>query len=217
MIDGINRTILLLPLMAPILFSGCVSQSGYDALQSEYDALKAQNLNLQQQIARDNAQIRRLQGVINYTVNSDLLFPAAGWQMYAQGEQVIAKIASQLAPTQQNKLLVSAYTDNAPIGPGLKRTGITSNLDLSQKQAESVAQFLISQGVKPDLVSVQGFGDANPAASNDTATGRTQNRRVEIALETEEGVGPPPAPAILPSRFSRALHNTRHANLLHTE
>jgi outer membrane protein OmpA-like peptidoglycan-associated protein len=41
---------------------------------------------------------------------------------------------------------------------------------------------MISQGVNPSLVSTQGFGDANPVASNDTADGRAQNRRVEIML-----------------------------------
>jgi chemotaxis protein MotB len=45
-----------------------------------------------------------------------------------------------------------------------------------------VKQYLISQGVKPDLVAAQGFGDANPAAPNDTPQGRAQNRRVELSL-----------------------------------
>jgi outer membrane protein OmpA-like peptidoglycan-associated protein len=45
-----------------------------------------------------------------------------------------------------------------------------------------VRQYLILQGVKPDLVSAQGFGDRNPVASNDTAQGRAQNRRVELTL-----------------------------------
>jgi chemotaxis protein MotB len=41
---------------------------------------------------------------------------------------------------------------------------------------------MISQGVKPNLVSAQGFGDADPVASNDTPQGRAQNRRVEQTL-----------------------------------
>jgi chemotaxis protein MotB len=64
----------------------------------------------------------------------------------------------------------------------LERQGITSNQDLSQKRAEDVMQFLISQGVKPELISAQGFGDANPVASNDTPQGRAQNRRVELSV-----------------------------------
>jgi chemotaxis protein MotB len=45
-----------------------------------------------------------------------------------------------------------------------------------------VMAYLVSQGVKPDLVSAQGFGDTNPVAPNDTAQGRAQNRRVELSL-----------------------------------
>lgn len=69
-----------------------------------------------------------------------------------------------------------------PIGPELRDRGITSNEVLSQMRADSVMQFLISQGVKPDLVAAKGFGDADPVASNATAEGRAKNRRVELSL-----------------------------------
>ncbi len=130
----------------------------------------------------NKAQICRLQGAIKYTVNSDLLFPSGDWQMSDRGKQIISNMASKLAPTQQNKVLVSGYTDNAPIGAALQRKGITSNEVLSQKRAENVMAFLFTQGVKPDLIAAQGFGDTNPVASNDTAKGRSQNRRVELSL-----------------------------------
>jgi len=77
---------------------------------------------------------------------------------------------------------VNGYTDNVPIGPVLRRQGITTNLILSQKRADNVANFLVSQGVNPTLITAQGFGDANPVAPNDTAEGRAQNRRVELTL-----------------------------------
>jgi chemotaxis protein MotB len=78
--------------------------------------------------------------------------------------------------------MVSGYTDNAPIGEALRREGVTSNQELSQKRADAVMQFLISQGVKSDLVSAKGFGEADPVASNNSAQGRAQNRRVELSL-----------------------------------
>ena len=77
---------------------------------------------------------------------------------------------------------MNGYTDNVPIGPELMRQGITSNLVLSQKRADNVMQFMISQGVNPSMVSAKGFGDADPVASNDTPQGRAQNRRVELTL-----------------------------------
>jgi len=102
--------------------------------------------------------------------------------MSERGKQIIANLAAKLAPTQQNKILVSGYTDNAPIGRALEREGITSNQILSQKRAENVMEFLLSQGVKPDLISARGSGDTDPVAPNDTAQGRAQNRRVELSV-----------------------------------
>ena len=78
--------------------------------------------------------------------------------------------------------MVNGYTDNASIGPGLQQQGVTSNQVLSEKRAEAVMQYLISQGVKPELVGSQGFGEADPIAPNSTAQGRSMNRRVEITL-----------------------------------
>jgi chemotaxis protein MotB len=182
MVYNLKRGILLLPLFAPVVLSSCVSQSTYDQLQTQYQQLQQQNARLTSQVTQDKAQICRLQGAIKYTVNSDLLFPSGSYEMSDRGKQIIAGFAAKLAPTQQNKILVSGYTDNAPIGRALERQGITSNEILSQKRAENVMAFIISQGVKPDLISAQGFGDSNPVAPNDTAQGRAQNRRVELSL-----------------------------------
>jgi chemotaxis protein MotB len=79
-------------------------------------------------------------------------------------------------------IVVNGYTDNLPVGPELRAQGITSNLDLSSKRADTVVQYLVSQGVNPNLVSAQGFGDTNPIAPNDTPEGRAKNRRIEITL-----------------------------------
>lgn len=173
---------LFLPLIAPILLTACVSQSKYDELAAQNQQLQQQVSTLSAENAAAKTQVSRLAGAIKYTVNSDLLFPPGSWKMSAAGKDVIAKLASKLAPTQQNKLLVNGYTDNAPIGPGLAQQGVTTNQILSQLRAEDVVAFLISRGVKPDMVAAQGFGDTNPVASNTTAQGRAKNRRVELTL-----------------------------------
>ena len=182
MTDTLKRSIVLAPLLGSVLLSGCAWKSDYDKVVAQNQQLQQQNTADEQQIATDKAQISRLQGAIKYTVNSDQLFAPGSWRMSAQGKQIIAKMASQLAPTQQNKLLVTGYTDNAPIGPELQRQGITSNQVLSQKRAETVMQYLVSQGLNPNLVTARGLGDADPVASNDTAQGRAKNRRVELTL-----------------------------------
>ena len=162
-----------------LLLSGCVSQSKYNALDQEYQQLQ-QSMN--SEVGSQKMQITRLQNAIKVNVNSELLFPSGGWEMSAQAQQTIAKMAAILAPQQTTKINVNGYTDDTPIGSGLMRQGVTSNLILSQKRADNVMQYMISQGVKPELVSAQGFGDADPVASNATAEGKAQNRRVELTI-----------------------------------
>jgi chemotaxis protein MotB len=176
-----KHRLIVVSLLSTTMLTGCV------VWQSYYDKVQSQNQQLQQQLATSQQEVSRLQGAIKYTVNSDLLFAPGSWEMRPQGQQVIANLAKKLAPTQQNHLMVSGYTDNAPIGEALRREGVASNQELSQKRAESVMQYLVSQGVKPDLVSSQGFGDASPVASNGTAQGRAQNRRVELSLVGSSG------------------------------
>jgi chemotaxis protein MotB len=134
------------------------------------------------EITAKQMHIERLQNAIKVTVNDQLLFPSGDWQMPVTAQQTIAKMVPILAPMQQTKIMVNGYTDNVPIGPGLMRQGVTSNLVLSQKRADNVMNFMVSEGVNSSLVSAQGFGDANPVASNDTAEGQAQNRRVELTL-----------------------------------
>ena len=172
MTKGLSRSAWLLSLMAPVFLSACANDG---VSQAKYDSVVAQNQQLQ-------AHVKRLQEAVKYTVNSDLLFPSGGWEISDAGKDVIAKMAKMLASEQQDKLVVNGYTDNAPIGPTLQKQGIDSNQMLSEKRADAVMQYMISQGVKPDLVSAQGFGETDPIAPNDTSQGRAQNRRVEITL-----------------------------------
>jgi len=168
-----------LTLTALLVLAGCVSQQKYDALDAEYQQL---NQTMSAEVAANQMRITRLQNAIKVTINSELLFPSGEWQMPVEAQQTISKIVPILAPQQQTKIQVNGYTDNVPIGPGLMSQGITSNLVLSQKRADNVMQFMISQGVNPNLVSARGFGDADPVASNDTPAGRAQNRRVELTV-----------------------------------
>jgi len=164
---------------ALLLLTGCVPQHKYDALEADYQQL---NQTMSKEVAANQMHITRMRDAIKVSINDELLFPSGGWQMPVAAQQTISKIVPILAPKQQAKILVNGYTDNVPIGPGLKSQGITSNQELSQKRAETVMQFLVSQGVNPSLVSAQGFGEAEPVASNDTSEGRAQNRRVELTL-----------------------------------
>jgi chemotaxis protein MotB len=164
---------------AILLLAGCVSQQKYDTLDAQYQQL---NQTMSAEVTANQMQITRLRDAIKVTVNNELLFPSGDWQMPVEAQRTLSKIVPILAPKQQAKLKVNGYTDNVPIGSGLMRQGITNNLELSQKRADTVMQYLIAQGVNPSMVSAQGFGEAEPVASNDTPQGRAQNRRVELTL-----------------------------------
>jgi chemotaxis protein MotB len=170
---------LLLP---ATLLGGCV------VWKSDYDALQAQNRQLQQQLTSTTNELNttkvqagRLGGAILFTVNSDLAFAPGSWELTSRGKSLIGSFAKKLGPTQQQKLMVTGYTDTTPIGPELATQGVTSNQILSEKRAQAVMEYMISQGIRPDMVTARGMGDQNPTASNTTPAGRAKNRRVDIS------------------------------------
>jgi chemotaxis protein MotB len=176
-------------LLGSVALTGCVSQSSYDQLDAEnaqlHSYIQSQRYELNQtksELADSQGQTTRLQGAVKYTVESDLLFKSGSWEISDEGKDVIGKMAHTLAPTQENNLVVTGFTDNEPIGDTLEMKGIDSNQELSQKRADEVRNLLIDQGVKPDLIIARGGGETRPIAPNDSAKGRSQNRRVELSL-----------------------------------
>jgi chemotaxis protein MotB len=174
----LSRIATVASVMALIL-AACVPAQQYNALENDYNQL---NQQLSGEIASQQVHITRLQGAIKVAVNSDLLFPSGSWQMPPSAAQLIARMAPILAPFQQTTIIVTGYTDNVPIGPELRQQGVDNNQQLSLKRAQTVANYLVSQRVNPNLVSARGLGDADPVAPNDTPRGRAQNRRVELTL-----------------------------------
>jgi chemotaxis protein MotB len=109
------------------------------------------------------------------------MFPEGGWQIHQQGEATLNKIVPTLVSLQNQRVVVEGFTDNVPIGPEL-RNRFPSNWELSTARDTDVVRYLAAQGVNPNILSAQGFGDTQPVASNDTAQGRAKNRRVEIVI-----------------------------------
>jgi chemotaxis protein MotB len=171
------------PLAALLLLAGCgvlmVSEEKYAKLEQKYQQMQSQ---LQSEINADQVTITKLQGELKVTFKDQILYPSGGWQITPPARQTLSKIVPSLQGLQNTKVVVDGYTDNVPIGADLRGQGISNNIDLSSRRADAVASFLTSQGVNQNLVSAQGFGDAHPVASNETAQGRAQNRRIEVTL-----------------------------------
>jgi chemotaxis protein MotB len=172
---SITKKAIAFAAVSIVLLSGCVTETKYNALEQEYDQLKTA-------LSADQAQIVLLEGKLKVTMVDQVLFPEGGFKLNSQAQAVLAKLVPTLSGLQQTKIVVDGYTDNVPIGPGLKREGISSNLELSSRRADGVVEYLVQQGVDQNLISAQGFGESNPVASNDTPEGRSQNRRIEVTL-----------------------------------
>jgi len=186
----LKPAVLAMPFVAAALLGGCVSQEEYDALNAKYTALsqeheqaQAQLAALNQQVASQGSHVERLQSALHYTLSDDMLFRSGSWQLSAEGQNALAGMAQQLGPYQQTKIVVNGYTDNQPIGSGLRKMGVESNDELSQKRAEAVMNWLVQHGAKAEMVTAKGWGETNPIASNDTPAGRSKNRRVEITTD----------------------------------
>jgi outer membrane protein OmpA-like peptidoglycan-associated protein len=105
---------------------------------------------------------------------SDVLFASGHYQLTAEAKLALAKMAGVLLAHPGLKLEIDGYTDS---------TGSDEvNQTLSDKRAEAVRNFLVAQGVSPSSIVSQGFGSANPIASNDSAEGRRMNRRVDMLV-----------------------------------
>ena len=87
----------------------------------------------------------------------------------------LGEIARALATVPDRHILIEGHTDSDGSS--------TYNLELSRLRAESVRSALVAGGVSPDRVETHGYGKTRPIASNATATGKAQNRRVEIVLQ----------------------------------
>ena len=81
-------------------------------------------------------------------------------------------VAVKLKQYDQFKLSVQAHTDSG--GPAVY------NQNLSKQRARTVSLHLISSGINPDRLDARAYGESRPVASNASAEGRKQNRRVEL-------------------------------------
>jgi len=107
------------------------------------------------------------------TMESELLFDTDSFALKS-GEDTLDQIAATLNRYPESKVIVKGYTDS--------RGSEEHNLQLSERRAESVRNYLVAKQVDPARITSVGFGESLPVASNDTGDGRRQNRRVEIEI-----------------------------------
>jgi len=179
---------IVFPLLLVASLSACVSQSTYKQEVQQVDTLSVQNKayaqltqQLQTEIQADQVKIKQLEGRLTVTLVDEIVFSSGSAEMNMKGRATIDKIVGTLQNAAGKRIVVEGYTDNTPIGPGL-RSRYPTNWELSTARACDVVRYLQAAGIDPVRLEAAGFGEYQPVAANDTPAGRSQNRRIDIVL-----------------------------------
>ena len=108
------------------------------------------------------------------TLGADAAFDTGKADLKPDGRAKLNDLAVKLRDVNFDSIAVTGYTDS--VGSN------ASNQRLSQRRADAVKQYLVSQGVEAKKIQTNGRGEANPVADNKTAQGRARNRRVEVEI-----------------------------------
>lgn len=140
--------------------------------QAATAALRAQLLQQLNEVLQTTDTPRGL--VVNM---ADVLFQTGKYALSQEAQLKLAKLSGIIQAHPGLNLAIEGHTDT---------TGTSDfNMKLSQQRADTVREFLISQGMSPDTITAKGMGQENPVADNSTAAGRKLNRRVEIIVSGE--------------------------------
>jgi outer membrane protein OmpA-like peptidoglycan-associated protein len=155
------------------------SQAELDNAARQKAQLEAEKVELRIQLLKQfNAILQTRDTARGLIVNmSDVLFDTAKYSLRPVAREKLAKVAGIVSGHPGLKLDVEGHTDS--VG------GDSYNQQLSEQRGAAVRDYLTQAGMAASSVTAKGFGKTQPVASNDTATGRQQNRRVEIVISGE--------------------------------
>ncbi|NOK33414.1 DUF4398 domain-containing protein [Corallococcus exercitus] len=122
----------------------------------------------------ENVKVREEARGTVVTLSGSVLFATNATELLPAARDRLSEVATALKESK-NPLLIEGHTDS--------RGTDDYNEQLSERRAESVRNFLVNQGVPAERIQIRGMGEERPVASNGTAEGRANNRRVEIVVE----------------------------------
>lgn len=129
---------------------------------------------LRQRLVGTGVQVVKVGNSVQLRMASDVTFRTDSDEINSRFYNTLTSVAIVLKKYNRTNIVISGYTDN---------TGSAShNQLLSEHRAQSVGNFLASQGINSARILARGFGKRYPVATNATAEGRAQNRRVVITL-----------------------------------
>jgi len=133
-----------------------------------------QEAELRRQTAGTGVDVYRQGDELVLRMPAGITFPVDRYDIQPQFQSTLDQVAQTLSSYDQTYIDVLGHTDS---------TGSDAyNQTLSDRRAQSVADYLAGHGVTRARIGVRGFGESQPIASNDTDLGRAENRRVEIKV-----------------------------------
>ncbi len=173
------------------------------SLRGDLNSTKSQIAQVQEKLRMSEDELTRFKAMINGTLDkyksSGLSLQERDGRLYintaapvqyrlgssrltSDERKAIGELANVLKNNPELKVLVEGHTDNVPFKPGMG-----DNWMLSTNRAMGVVRELLRNGVSPDQVAAVGRGETMPAASNDSAEGRSQNRRAVVLPDVNLG------------------------------
>jgi outer membrane protein OmpA-like peptidoglycan-associated protein len=136
--------------------------------------MDAQEAKLRRQLRGSGVSVERVGDNINLIMPGNITFGSAQSDIAASFYDVLDSVALVVDEYNRTIIVVAGHTDS---------DGSDSyNQELSEQRAQSVGAYLRSKGVNEVRLDVVGFGESQPIATNTTAAGKQENRRVEITL-----------------------------------
>ena len=195
-----------------LFLTGCVTESSYNKVVEERNQLREQNaalegdtidlstelmlrdlevaqLEREQQELTDEVTRWAVRGAIKMQMLADglhlilphdVLFASGTTTLSDEGHELIEELVQEINQ-QPYQIAVLGFTDNVPVGPTLAER-YPSNWELAGARAASVVRVMEEEGIPANQLVAVSRGETEPIASNDTAEGRSENRRIDVRL-----------------------------------
>jgi len=169
--DPVANLDIVIPSLVPFINVSITGKSGVTATSG----IEVRGMQTGIKRVLKDLQALETEEEIRIMLSSEILFDFDSHQLGSNAEPVLSKVLQVIREYPKNSIVIEGHTDS-------KGTD-SYNQELSEKRAMSVKTWLVASGMNAERIKTAGYGEANPAASNDTDEGRGKNRRVEIAIK----------------------------------